>query len=165
MANAVICKDFEGKTYEVPISDLVWRPSAYGIIIKDDAVLLSKQFGDKYDLPGGGIDLGEMPEAAVIREVKEETGLDVKAPKLIGGASNFFKFTHSHDDGAVQSILLYYVCELVGGELSTDGFDEDEKQYAELAEWILLDDLDTIALASGYDFREHIRKAALNGLQ
>jgi 8-oxo-dGTP diphosphatase len=51
-------------------------------IKKDDEVLLQKKSkelfgGDKYNAPGGKIQEGETPEVAVIREVKEETGLSV----------------------------------------------------------------------------------------
>jgi 8-oxo-dGTP diphosphatase len=158
MSKTVTSIDIEGKTYEVPVSELQWRPSAYGIVIKDDKILLSKQFGDKYDLPGGGLDLGEVPEEGVIREVKEETGIDVKNPKLLGLKNSFFQGSHS-DNKSYHSLMLYYSCECVGGELSTEGFDEWEKQYAELAEWIPLGELDKLQLASTVDYRPFIIKA------
>ena len=159
MKDTVTCLDVEGNTYEIPVTELQWRPSAYGIVIKDDKVLLSKQFGDKYDLPGGGVDLGEDVKAAVIREVKEETGLVVSRPKLVGMENNFFHSAHGNKK-SYHSILIYYSCILVGGELSTDGFDEEEKKYAEIAEWIPLNTLDDIKLASTFDFRSYIKQAA-----
>jgi len=159
MKDTVTCLDVEGNTYEIPVTELQWRPSAYGIVIKDDKVLLSKQFGDKYDLPGGGVDLGEDVKAAVIREVKEETGLVVSKPKLLGMENNFFHSAHGNKK-SYHSILIYYSCTLVGGELSTDGFDEEEKKYAEIAEWIPLNTLDDIKLASTFDFRSYIKQAA-----
>jgi len=159
MKDTVTCLDVEGNTYEIPVTELQWRPSAYGIVIKDDKVLLSKQFGDKYDLPGGGVDLGEDVKAAVIREVKEETGLVVSKPKLLGMENNFFHSAHGNKK-SYHSILIYYSCTLVGGELSTDGFDEEEKKYAEIAEWIPLNTIDDIKLASTFDFRSYIKQAA-----
>ena len=90
----VTCLDVEGNRYEIPKEELQWRPSAYGIVIKDDKVLMSKQFGDKYDLPGGGVDLGEDLKVAVVREVKEETGIDVTNPHLLGTENNFFHSAH-----------------------------------------------------------------------
>lgn len=160
MDKTVTCVDVYGKSFEILVSELQWRPSAYGIVVKDNKLLLSKQLGG-YDLPGGGVDLGETLEDGVIREIKEETGLDVIDPKPAGIASNFFQSTHA-DNRSYQSILIYFVCTLIGGTLSTDGFDEHEKGYAELAEWIPLNDLDDIKIASTVDFRPHLRKALDN---
>lgn len=52
-------------------------------LIKDNRVLITKyKSGNKkegyYDIPGGKIESGEKPEDAAIREMKEETGIDVK---------------------------------------------------------------------------------------
>jgi ADP-ribose pyrophosphatase YjhB (NUDIX family) len=53
---------------------------------KDDRILLVKhKYGQKkWSLPGGGIELGESVEEAAIREVKEETGLEIEISHLIG---------------------------------------------------------------------------------
>lgn len=158
MTNTITCTDVNGNTYDIPLSDLQWRPSAYGIVIKDGCVLLSRQFG-RYDLPGGGIDLGEEPTAAVIREIKEETGIDAAAPRILGVENSFFHAAHSNMQ-SFQTIMLYYACDFIGGELSTDGFDEDEKGYAELAEWVPLSSLNDIGVASTVDYRSYIRQAA-----
>jgi len=159
MTNTVICLDVEGNKYEIPLEELQWRPSVYGIVIKNDKVLLSKQFGDRYDLPGGGVDLGEDLKAAVVREVKEETGLDVHKPEALGIENNFFHSAHGNKQ-SYHSILVYYSCILLGGELSIDGFDEEEKKYAEIAEWVPLDTIDDLKLASTFDFRPYIKQAA-----
>jgi len=165
MARTVTSIDIYGKTHEVLISELKWRPSVYAIVIHNNKVLLSPQFSkNRYDLPGGGVELGEHLEAAVIREVKEETGLNVKEPKLVHAVSNFFTFAHDPTPNpvSVQSIMLFYICELAGGELSTSGFDEREKQYAKMAVWFPVAELDAINIASSYDWRELIKKAAKN---
>lgn len=54
--------------------------------------------------------------------------------------------------------MIYYSCELVGGELSTAGFDEAEKQYAEGPEWVALDKLDEIKVGSSNDFRPYVKQ-------
>ena len=155
----VTCIDISGGTYEVDTSQLTSRPSAYGIVFKDDKVLLSPQFNEgMYDLPGGGLDLGELPEHAVIREVKEETGLTVDKPILMACESNFFKF-HHETEVYYQTLMLYYACNLVGGELSTNGFDEFEKDYARIAEWVPIKNLSDIKIANSIDFRPFINKA------
>jgi 8-oxo-dGTP diphosphatase len=154
----ITCVDVHGATREFESSELKWRPSAYGIVIKDKNVLLSKQFGDKYDLPGGGVDIEESLEDAVIREVKEETGLNVKHPKFAGFKESFFWDSH-FSQNAYHSLVFYFECEFVGGELSTVGFDEAEKQYAEIAEWIPIDKLDDLGIASSIDYRPFVKQA------
>jgi 8-oxo-dGTP diphosphatase len=153
----ITCIDIHGKKFDVPVNQLKWRPSVYGIVLKDESVLLSKQF-DGYDLPGGGLDLGESPEAGVIREVKEETGVDVQNPKLVGLENSFFQSSHA-EDASYQSLLLYFVCDFLGGQLSKEGFDEYEKQYADMAEWVPLNGVDKLNLASTVDYRPYIKKA------
>mgnify|MGYP003295650759 CR=1 FL=1 len=52
---------------------------SYGLIIKNDKILLIKKSGGPYDgkldLPGGTIEFCETPEEALIRELKEEVGI------------------------------------------------------------------------------------------
>jgi len=151
----VTAVDIKGSKREVSVSDLRWRPSAYGIVIKDNCLLVSKQFGG-FDLPGGGVDLGEMPEEATIREVKEETGIDVANPVLVGLTSNFFQLPHSAKGEFIQSLMIYYVCDFVGGEFSIDGF--DVQIYGEMPEWYPLDKLDELKVASSIDFRSYVRQ-------
>jgi len=153
----VTAVDIDGRKYEgVPISELTWRPSVYGIVIKGDRILLCKHFG-RYNLPGGSIELGESIEAALVREVKEETGIDVAQPRLVAADSNLFKLPF--DGHFIQSILMYYACDAVGGELSTDGFDPDEKKYAEMAEWVPLATIDEWQITSSIDFRPYVKLA------
>lgn len=56
------------------------RVAAYAVIVRDDRVLLSRLAPylaptERWTLPGGGIEFGEHPRDAVVREVHEETGL------------------------------------------------------------------------------------------
>ena len=55
-------------------------------VAKDDAILLVKQdYGKRYwSLPGGMVESGESVDQAAIREVKEETGLDIRVKRVVG---------------------------------------------------------------------------------
>jgi len=149
--------DINGQYHQVPITDITWRPSVYGIVFDGDRVLLSPQHGKGYDLPGGGVDMNESFENALIREVKEETGIDVAVKKVLAVRDNYFKVTFREPQETWHSVMVYYLCEKIGGELSMSNFDEHEKSYAQLAEWIDLSRLDSIVPAASYDYREIIR--------
>jgi len=155
----VICVDMEGRPHEVSANDLRWRPSVYAIVIRDDELLLAKEEG-KYTLPGGAINLGELPDEAVVREAKEETGVRVANPRPVSFASNFFKLTASSKGAHIQSLLLYYQCDLVGGELALDHLPEEDRPFHAMPEWVPIDDLPTIRLASSYDWRPLVERLA-----
>jgi 8-oxo-dGTP pyrophosphatase MutT (NUDIX family) len=90
--------------------------TASALIIDDDKVLLvyHKKLG-VWLYPGGHIEKNETPEQTVIREVKEETGLDVE---IVGEKDNNL----SDDDADVSVVHNPYVilCELVGNHYHND---------------------------------------------
>lgn len=64
------------------------RIGAYAVVIRDDALLLARVSALGYPpgwwaLPGGGIDQGESPSAALVRELYEETGLTPESVRLV----------------------------------------------------------------------------------
>jgi ADP-ribose pyrophosphatase YjhB (NUDIX family) len=62
------------------------------VIVKECKIALIKRGNEpskgKWTIPGGLVELAESPEQAVVREAKEETGLDVDTPTLIDVVSN-----------------------------------------------------------------------------
>ena len=93
-----------------------------GAVVVDGAgrVLLVKRrfepLAGQWSLPGGAVDVGETLEACVIREMREETGLDVEVGRVI---EVFDRIMHD-DGGRVQYhyVLVDYVCRPVGGTLT-----------------------------------------------
>jgi 8-oxo-dGTP diphosphatase len=64
------------------------RIGAYAVVVRDDALLLTRVSAIGYPpgwwaLPGGGIDQGESPSAALVRELYEETGLTPASVRLV----------------------------------------------------------------------------------
>ena len=102
---------------------------AGGCIINEKGEVLLQRRGDtnKWGFPGGAIELGESPEMAVIREAKEETGLDVEVGKIIGVYTDC-NMKYSNDDEA-HSIVIGYELKVIGGKLFCDGEETLELKY------------------------------------
>lgn len=67
------------------------RPGVYAVLLRGDDVLLTHQAAPvpEFQLPGGGIDAGEHPIAALHREVLEETGWTIGPPRFLGAYRRF----------------------------------------------------------------------------
>lgn len=67
------------------------RPGVYAILLLDGALLTTHQADPEpeYQLPGGGIDRGEQPIAALHREVIEETGYHIAGVRRLGAFRRF----------------------------------------------------------------------------
>lgn len=70
--------------------------------------------------PSGVVELGETPGHTVVREVLEETGLQVRAERLIGLYTGpDFEWTYPNGDQA-QIVSAFFACSVVGGVLTPD---------------------------------------------
>jgi ADP-ribose pyrophosphatase YjhB (NUDIX family) len=86
-------------------------------VFDDARILMVREAADgRWTLPGGWIDVGDTPAGATEREVREETGLEVKAVKL---AAVFDKRRHPHPPAPHHAYLMFFVCERIGGILTT----------------------------------------------
>lgn len=80
-------------------------------------LLIDRKDGLGMGLPGGLLGLKETVEAAAIREVKEETGLDIKLAEFVTIRSG--KRTGSH----IYTTGLFYKAEIIGDKTTRDSFE------------------------------------------
>ena len=102
---------------------------AGGCVFNDRGEVLLQRRGDsnKWGFPGGAVELEETPQMAAVRELKEETGLDVETGKIIGVYTDPDVLYPSGD--RAQSIIVVYELKVVGGELSCDREETLELKY------------------------------------
>jgi 8-oxo-dGTP pyrophosphatase MutT (NUDIX family) len=99
------------------------RVSATAFIRDEVGRVLLQQRSDNgfWNLPGGGLELGESVAQACVREVREETGLEVEIMRLIGVYSSPEITTMSYPDGRViQYVTSLFECRVTGGKLEID---------------------------------------------
>lgn len=88
----------------------MYNLGSFAVIFDDRArvLLCLRHDCDVWNLPGGGVESGELPTEAVIREVEEETGLAVEIERLVGVYGKVEK----------DELVFAFVCRSIGGKLS-----------------------------------------------
>jgi 8-oxo-dGTP pyrophosphatase MutT (NUDIX family) len=98
------------------------RPSVSAVIFDRRGRLLLQQRSDggQWGLPGGSVEIGESVHDAVIREVREETGLQVTVLRLVGVYSEPALQVVRYPDGNVwHYVNVCFECAVQSGELTT----------------------------------------------
>jgi len=89
------------------------------VIVCNGKILLEKRKGEpgrgKWTVPGGLVELGESAEQTVMREVKEETNLEVEQPKLIDVVNNITPDENGRTK--YHFVIVDYFVKLKGGKL------------------------------------------------
>lgn len=129
--------------------DLLVLPSVSIVAFKEDStrdsiLLVKHSDANKWVLPGGAIEPDERPADAAVREMKEETGLDVRPLRIIGvyGGPEFRVTYKNHD--VVSYTMIAFEAEAVSGELKPDYeetlelryFTEDESRKVDSPPWL-----------------------------
>jgi len=134
-----------GEKIIINVDDLHFRPAIYGIIIRDNQLLMTKFADYGYYLPGGGIDLGENHIDTLIRELKEETGYTVEGGDLLDIQTAFVKSPvkekYSH------TIKIFYKCEIISENPQDIKLTESENILNFTQEWIDLSEIKNLKMA------------------
>jgi ADP-ribose pyrophosphatase YjhB (NUDIX family) len=96
------------------------RPAVAAIIPDAEGKILLQRRSDNglWGLPGGSVEIGESVCRAILREVREETGLTVEVLRLIGVYSDpRFQVVRYPDDNVVHYISLLFGCRTLSGTL------------------------------------------------
>jgi ADP-ribose pyrophosphatase YjhB (NUDIX family) len=111
------------KGYQTPKIDV------RGVIFKDNKILMVREkIDDKWSLPGGFCDIGLSPSENIVKEVKEESGYDVNAQRLIALLD---MNKHSHPPQPYHYYKIFIQCELTGGQAETGLETKDVRFFSE----------------------------------
>jgi ADP-ribose pyrophosphatase YjhB (NUDIX family) len=98
----------------------VFTVAAFAIIFDAEGrvLLCHRRDMDAWNLPGGGLEVGELPDECVLREVREETGLEVAIERLVG----------VYGKPGRNELVFAFICQVTGGLLSLSS-EVDENRY------------------------------------
>lgn len=139
------------------------RPSVRGIIIRDGKIaMVHSIMYDYYKFPGGGMSSGEDRISTLVREVKEEAGLDVIVDS-IREYGHVLRKEKGHPEDIFVQDNYYYLCETsnTSGEQLLDDYEKDENFTLEWIDpsFVISANERFYELCLNYDDDAHIRKS------
>lgn len=127
------------------------RNSAKALIVRDGKILLNRctsRFGPYYALPGGGQEIGETLPDALVREVAEETGYDIRPERMCG----IYEIVQNQCGNCVNhKIYFYFTCRMLSNACTEPTVTD---QFQTGSEWVELDKLGETCL-----FPQAVREA------
>lgn len=141
-------------------TDYDTRLGAYAVVVDDRHRVLLALWNElsapRWTLPGGGVDLGETPEAGAVREVREETGYDVELVRLLGVDTQVVDAEKrlAASARALRKVGVIYEARVVGGELAheVDGSTDE-------ARWFPIDEVASLERVELVDVALRLRAA------
>lgn len=99
-----------------------------GVVFREGKILMVKEKMDAHwSLPGGFCDVGLSPTENIVKEIKEESGFDVKPTRLLAVMD---KNKHPHPPEVYHYYKIFILCEIVGGQ-ATRGIETQEIDFFE----------------------------------
>jgi len=95
------------------------------LLVRDNKILLLRRAetssfaAGKWDIPGGKLDFGESLEESLLREIKEETSINVEVLNPICTCSNV------NEENTKQYISIVYYCNYIDGEVKLNSEHDD----------------------------------------
>lgn len=133
--------DFDLHTTPQNKDDYHMRKAARGVLVHDGKIaLLSVTKKGYHKLPGGGIEEGEDPMKAFIREIKEETGCECKIREDYPSTYSIIEW---RDAWKLCQVSYIFFSEVVGEPQEVD-FTDSEKEEGFVLEWVPFDQIEKI---------------------
>lgn len=114
------CIDHFEKPIELPIEKFTFRIAVSGILKQKNSFLVAKDAYSKlWEIPGGGVQIGETLKDALRREFLEETGIEVVVDNFINYQESYF---YAEDRDQAWQIVRHYFCVTqIGGQINKQG--------------------------------------------
>ncbi|MDR0899734.1 MAG: NUDIX domain-containing protein [Lactobacillaceae bacterium] len=135
--------------------DLIQMTTAGAVlynVTRDSILLTGRTDSDKgYGFPSGFVELGESAPETLVREFKEELGLDVRVAKLLGVSTKFVAQFRNGDKQ--QTMGMMFEVELIDPNQKIDHIQADELTFAK---WVPLNPTPTMFIEQAQDTMNHI---------
>lgn len=142
------------KGYQTPKVDV------RGVVFRGDEILMVQEKADNcWTLPGGWADIGYTPNEIVVKEVFEESGLEVKAERLLAVLD---KKCHNHPPTPWYSYKMFILCHETGGHLRSSIETLDARFFSlENLPPLSLDRITEEQIRLMYEFKNDINKPTI----